>query len=92
MAKAKRSVGETGPELHLLLQQGGSTAEWYAKLFNTSHDAEEHARSCEGASYATTAPVRLPKALAAALLAAPGAEGEFLEVVQRAVESAVEIA
>ena len=92
MAKANRTVNKARSGLHLVLQQGGSTAEWYAKLFNTSRDAKAHVRSCAGASYKTTAPVRLPKALTAALLASPDVEAEFLDILQVAVEEAVGIA
>ena len=90
MAKANRTVSKAGRGLHLVLQQGGSTTEWYAKLFNTSRDAQAHVRSCAEAAYATTTPVRLPKTLTAALLASPGAEAELLDVLQAAVQEAVE--
>ena len=92
MGNRRRDPGNKRRELHLLLQQGGSTTEWYAKLFNTGREAEKHARSCEAASYQTTVPVRLPTALTAALLASPDAEAEFLAALETAVQDAVEIA
>lgn len=74
--------------IYLVMQQGGSSREWYAHGHNTLLDARKDVKGCAKAAYNTVAPIRIPAALTKALCKGSDAETQFytlLEDVARGV-------
>ena len=46
--------------MHVVVQEGGGTGELYAHAFDTRKDAARFRRSCAGAAYRATSPVKVP--------------------------------
>ena len=74
---------------YLVMQQGGSTSEWYAHGFNTEEETQGYIESCKEASYTTCGPYEVPAPLARALLASPDAESAFVDLLATLVSDAV---
>ena len=65
----------------LVMQQGGSTFEFYAHLFDHMRDAEHYRKGARHATYETSEPIKIPEALARVLRANPTAETAFVELL-----------
>ena len=85
MSERKRKV-KSGAELWLVVQEGGSSHEFYPHLFDTEQDATEFCSSCDEAAYRTTPPIRIAPELAKPLLASKVAEREFTDLLDYVAE------
>ena len=73
----------------LVMQQGGSSREFYAHLFDRLAHAKAYRRSCEEGAYNTSEPLRVPEALARVLRKNPDAESAFVGLLG---DAAMEVA
>jgi endo-1,4-beta-D-glucanase Y len=77
----------------LVMQQGGSTAEWYTHAHNTVAEAKADIKSCSiNGSYKTYGPVTVPPALAKTLQTDKHAEQEFYTLIEEIVCECVRVA
>ena len=81
----------TTKKLYLVIQQGGSSREFYVHAHGTLSEARKDKKSCEKASYQTTEPIEVPAALTAVLLKDKDAEGDFYSVLESVARSAAEL-
>ena len=72
----------------LVMQQGGSSREFYAHLFDRMRDAERYRVGAEEASYETSEPMKVPEALAKMLRKNPSAEAALVDLLG---DAAVEV-
>ena len=70
----------TTDTIYLIVQQGGASTEMYLHTFDTYEQARNYRRSCDRAAYATSKPIKIPKALE-----------EHLAIVEGIVGAAVEL-
>lgn len=75
----------------LVMQQGGSTREWYTTTYNSMKDANKAVKSHEDAGYTAIA-LRIPPVLAKALCTANAAESQFIGFVEDIAKKCVKIA
>jgi hypothetical protein len=75
----------------LVVQEGGSSGEFYVHAFNTVKEANANRRSCGKAAYRTSKPIVLPAPLTRVLLDFPGAEAEFYEVLKQVLTANLDI-
>lgn len=68
---------------YLVIQQGGSSSEFYLHAFDTTAEVEHYQRSCARASYETSDPVEVP----IHLLDDPA----FMDVAKALVDNLVEM-
>jgi len=66
----------------LIVQEGGSSGEFYIHAHNTVKQANADRRSCAKGAYRTSEPIYVPEALTRVLDDFPGAEAEFYEVLK----------
>ena len=71
------------PPLLLVMQQGGSTLEWYSHLFDTQAETDAFVESCAKAAYTTVGPFKVPS---------DSDHPEFYELMKQVVEACVEVA
>ena len=69
--------------IYVVMQQGGTTCEWYATSYNTLTEARDHKSSCAQAAYHTSEPHKIKL---------DASEGEWLSLLQDLVCECVGIA
>ena len=76
----------------LVIQQGGSSREMYAHLFDRLRQATMFKELCanEGA-YGTSDPIKVPRRLAKAMLADPKLEAAVWDLVDSAADAAARL-
>lgn len=69
-------------KLFIVVQEGGSSSEYYIHAHDTLNEANKDRKGCAEASYRTSKPIEVPTALAKVLLENDPAESAFLEVLE----------
>lgn len=49
--------------IYLVVQQGGSSREFYLHTFDTIKEVDDYRKSCDKAAYRTSAPIKITKAV-----------------------------
>lgn len=65
----------------MVVQQGGSSFEWYASTYDYRHEAVDAIKGHRKATYNAIGPFKIPAALAKAILADQGAECDLNEFI-----------
>jgi hypothetical protein len=75
-------------KIFLVIQQGGSSREFYVHAHDTEEDARNHIKSCEEAAYNTAGPIEVPQELTKVLLANEAAERAFYQILEESIRAA----
>ena len=67
----------------VVMQQGGSTTEWYAASFDTKAIAEDYRKDCADHTYQTSTPHKIKSC---------ASHADWLDLIQNIVSECVEIA
>jgi hypothetical protein len=67
--------------IQLIVQQGGSSCEWYSASYDSVENAEDAIRGIKAHTYDAIGPFEVPEELVAAFRAVPGSEGAFLSLL-----------
>lgn len=76
-----KEADERPEKMYLVVQQGGSTGEWYASLYNDVEAANEAIIGHKKATYNAIGPYELSPALTKALLTDGQAESDLIELL-----------
>ena len=73
-------------KLYIVMQQGGSSTEWYCHAHPNKREAEADMKECGGnGGYKTVGPFEVDQALVKVLLKDKDAEGDFYNVIEEIV-------
>jgi len=78
--KAERKPSNKS-SLYLIVQQGGSTGEWYASTYDGRRDAEKAITAIQNASYDAIGPYEISAELATLLRQHSSAETQLIELL-----------
>ena len=76
-------------KIFIVVQEGGSSREFYVHAHDTLKESNADRKSCAEASYRTSAPIAVPKVLTRILQDFPGAAVEFYDVLEAVLRAPI---